>query len=268
MEMTKTVITPPLAQEWMSTANLRNRSLSRAAVSKYARDMREGKWRETHQNAIAFYSDGTLADGQHRLAAIVEARVPVQMFVALGLTRESGSMIDQGRARTVVDALRIGGLVPTSKHTGYSVAIVKLIRAAEVRENHVMSISEVAEKIEMLRSGIDFACTELAGVHGVGLKNATLRAAVACASYHVSPVVLARFCRVMVSGMPESLEDEGLIRLRNWLLIKGAAGGGSDRIDRYMTILRYINDYSRGVTFKKIRVAKSLVFETGAFTCD
>lgn len=265
MEMTKLKVTSAIAQEWLDTVNVSNRNWSHHLVKKYASDMKAGKWRDTHQNVIAFYKDGTLADGQHRLMAIVRSGVPVDMFVASGLSQDDGGMIDQGRPRSVADALKIGGMVSMSGHTTYAVAIVKLISAAEREVATNMTISEVADTIDMLSSGIEFSCAELRSVVGVGLKNATLRSAVTVAYYHFQKPVLQRFCRVIVSGMPEGASDECLIRLRNWMLVSGPTKGGNDRIDRYRTILKYLCYYCQGHSFKYIRVAKSNAVTTGVF---
>jgi hypothetical protein len=266
MEMTKKLITPAMAKDLLDTANNGNRSLSSGNVAKFAADMREGKWRDTHQNVIAFYDDGTLADGQHRLAAISASGVPMMMFVATGLSREDGSMIDQGRTRSVADALKIGGLLSSDKYSTYAVAIVKLIRAAETRMGNAMSISQTAVAIEAIRDGVDFSCAHLSGVQCVGLRNATMRAAVAAAFYNVNVSKLDQFCRVMTTGMPEDFGDEMLVRFRNKLLMDGATKGGQDRIERYQLICKVIDAYNRGISLSRFNKSKGNVFELGVFS--
>ena len=71
--------------------------------------MLSGDWSLTHQG-IAFYDDGSLADGQHRLNAIVSSGVTVKMQVAYGVPRTSGADIDVHRARDASDAVKIGQL--------------------------------------------------------------------------------------------------------------------------------------------------------------
>lgn len=266
MEMTKLKITPVMAKEWLDSANDRNRSLSIRNVKKFASDMENGNWRNTHQNAIAFYNDGTLADGQHRLAAIVESGVALEMFVASGLCREDGGMIDQGRPRSVVDAMKIGGLLSSDKYATYAAAIVKLVFVAEKgKVNRNLSIYEVAEAIEKMREGIDFSCGHLTSIQGVGLKNATMRGAVAVAYYHVDHDRLAQFCRVMVTGMPEDRNDAMLVRLRNHILLKGDVGGGTERVERYKMILKAIANYANNVDVRSFRKTSENAFEVGIF---
>src|SRR5207249_3305120 len=72
-------ITPARAAQWLE-ANTTNRPLSRAVVRSFAEAMRRGEWLVTHQG-IAFDLNSALVDGQHRLAAIIEADLPVELTV-------------------------------------------------------------------------------------------------------------------------------------------------------------------------------------------
>jgi hypothetical protein len=67
------MVTPVKAGEWLQ-ANTPNRPLSKPIVKAFAEAMRRGEWVVTHRG-IAFDTNGVLVDGQHRLAAIVEADV-------------------------------------------------------------------------------------------------------------------------------------------------------------------------------------------------
>lgn len=97
-------ITPDMAREWLK-ANTKNRKIRPHVVDKYASDMMNGDWMVTHQG-IAFDSEGTLIDGQHRLLAISKANVPVQMMVTRGFVPGTMSMIDVGAARKTSDIIR------------------------------------------------------------------------------------------------------------------------------------------------------------------
>jgi hypothetical protein len=72
-------ITPERAEQWLA-ANTANRPVSKSTVRGFAEAMRRGDWLVTHQG-IAFDTNGVLVDGQHRLAAIIEADLPVEMTV-------------------------------------------------------------------------------------------------------------------------------------------------------------------------------------------
>jgi len=97
-------ITPTKAHTWLNR-NTSNRKLRDGWVEKYASDMRAGKWTECIV-PIVFYENGDIADGQHRLWAIIESDTPQRFFVLHGLTREAGLNIDTGGGRNLVDNAR------------------------------------------------------------------------------------------------------------------------------------------------------------------
>lgn len=100
-------VTPKKATEWLN-ANTSNRKLRDGVVEKYAEDMRHGRW--TRCTApICFYEDGDVADGQHRLWAIIESDTTQEFAVLRGLSRADGLNIDTGLNRSLVDNARISG---------------------------------------------------------------------------------------------------------------------------------------------------------------
>jgi hypothetical protein len=58
----------------------------------------------THQD-IAFDSNGVLVDGQHRLAAIIEADLPVEMTVFTDVEPDNFDVLDTGEKRNAADVL-------------------------------------------------------------------------------------------------------------------------------------------------------------------
>ena len=86
MAITMTVenITPEKAREYLKTNTDNYRKISRAKAAIYAREMKAGKW-ELNGEGIMFAEDGTLKNGQHRLAAILMAGIPVRMTVIRGI---------------------------------------------------------------------------------------------------------------------------------------------------------------------------------------
>jgi hypothetical protein len=100
-------ITPNKAAELLD-ANTTNRPLSRPVVRGFAEAMKRGEWVVTHQG-IAFDINGTLIDGQHRLAAIVEADVPVDITVFTDVDEGTFDVLDTGKRRNAADVLAIEG---------------------------------------------------------------------------------------------------------------------------------------------------------------
>lgn len=72
-------------------------------VEKYARAMREGRWR-TNGQSISLSLKNWIVDGQHRLAAVVKTGLTVRMVVALNVPVDSFATIDLG-GRTLSDVV-------------------------------------------------------------------------------------------------------------------------------------------------------------------
>jgi hypothetical protein len=114
-------ITPVKAEE-MLAANTANRPLSKSTVRAFAEAMRRGDWLVTHQG-IAVDSNGVLVDGQHRLAAVIEAGLPVEMTVFTEVEPDTFDVLDTGKRRNAADVLAIEG----EKYTTLLAAMVRTV---------------------------------------------------------------------------------------------------------------------------------------------
>jgi hypothetical protein len=119
----KVFVTSEMAQHWLDNCNKGNRKLKPSKYNQYAKSMTRGQWHETHA-AIAFYKDGTLADGQHRLMAIVVSKVGQWLNVCEGLEKESMPHIDRGAVRTDLDVITFAG---TKTATSSKVAVMRCL---------------------------------------------------------------------------------------------------------------------------------------------
>lgn len=111
------LVTPNLAARWLEK-NTNNRPLRQSLVHKYARDMQAGHWCLTGE-PIKFAADGTLLDGQHRLAALVAANRSVRLTICLGLASDCQISLDTGMPRSMADVLTMAG-----EHDGSNLASV------------------------------------------------------------------------------------------------------------------------------------------------
>lgn len=100
-------ITPAVAAEWLA-ANTHNRNLRDRSVNAYARDIENGDW-ELNGESIKRATDGTLLDGQHRLAAVVKANKAIKALVVSGLPVAAQSTMDTGIGRKFADQLGFAG---------------------------------------------------------------------------------------------------------------------------------------------------------------
>ena len=145
-------LNPELAEKWLGH-NVGNRNLRRQKVQQYARDMREGNWHTSGQ-AIQFDWNGRLVDGQHRLEAVIESGVTIEVLVVKGLDPRAREVIDTGAKRTASDALKFAG------HTQDATLLAAVARIADARENGYLRTA-MATSVPQLSNSDVIAWVEL-----------------------------------------------------------------------------------------------------------
>lgn len=108
IEYERIEVTPAMAKKWLRECNVHNRRMRADNVEAMARDIVEGKWQE-NGDTIRFAEDGALLDGQHRLAAVLEANTSIMMLIVTGLPNRSQDTIDGGARRSLGDVLLLQG---------------------------------------------------------------------------------------------------------------------------------------------------------------
>ena len=253
MKTSVTEVTPEQASYWLSR-NTNNRSVSSKTVELYAREMRSGRWRLTHQG-VAIYDDGVLADGQHRLEAIVKSGVTVPMLITTGVPKGSATGIDAHRARSVSDIVKISGNADWLTN--------KMIQT--LRE--VYSIRKVgADEAVALAEPIKDSLIYVDSLFNLKVKGVTaaLRAAVTLAHLHGEDEQrLAEFVSMFYSGLVTSEEDSAVIKLRDHMTQrdgKRGLGGVQTQIDlnkAQNAIQKFINRQP----VNSLRVLQSLPYD-------
>ena len=114
-------VTPDMAFE-MLEKNTMNRNIDEKRVRQYAKDMKSNRWAQ-NGSTIVIAEDGTLLDGQHRLWAITEAKIPVQLLIVYNADKDSIVTMDIGKARTANNILQI----EQSAHPGTAAKLTKLL---------------------------------------------------------------------------------------------------------------------------------------------
>jgi hypothetical protein len=211
-------ITPKKAEQWLSV-NTTNRKLREGVAERYAADMKGGKWTQCI-TPIAFYEDGELADGQHRLWAIVESGMTVQFPVMRGLSRDDGLNIDTGLNRTLVDNAKIAGSSerPLSHHL---IAVVKAIETGGKCGTGAFTHAQTLELIERHYEAANWALHH--GPRKRGMRNACTLAAIARAYWHERDLArLEQYGAVLDQGFANGEEDSAAVAMRNYLIEKGA----------------------------------------------
>lgn len=100
-------VTPETALAWLER-NTHNRPVRFRHVESLSRDMHNGRW-HYDGSAIRFFDDGGLADGQHRLLAVVDSGKTFPFLIVPGLDRAAQEVVDTGARRSTGDALALRG---------------------------------------------------------------------------------------------------------------------------------------------------------------
>lgn len=94
-------ITPEKAAEYLKS-NTSNRPLRKPIVDFYTREMAEGRWK-LNGESICFTADGGLANGQHRLHAVIKSGATIRAVVVRGCAEGSFATYDSGLNRKASD---------------------------------------------------------------------------------------------------------------------------------------------------------------------
>ena len=236
------VIHPDQALRWLETANTNNRKVSDKYVHRLARDMTAGKWRLTHAG-IAFAPDGTLLDGQHRLWAIVESEVAIEMVVWRNVDPESMMFIDCGKSRSMADILNIAG--ENGEVSNHRLAALRAMLGG-FGNPPTLSPSEMSQALLVHQDALDFALSHLPTVVSArGVNTAMTRAVVARAFYSVDHAMLKDFCRKLTTGIVTSDEESVVVLLRQHLQ-ENRGSSYSQRVQRYGKVQRTLSAWLKG----------------------
>lgn len=236
-------ITPSMAEHYLSK-NVLNRNVSYRLVDKYASDMENNNWELNHQG-IAFYEDGSVADGQHRLLSIIKARKTIQMMVTTGLKKPSAITIDVGRKRSMSDGINIGGLADwiTKRH-------ISLI--GQIADPKILSTQETVEWLEGMKESAQFSM-EVFCSNKRALVNAVLHAAMALAHFHNpdKEAQLRKFAEVYIDGLVTNKKELSAIKLRDEFMTN-TRNGGSYRKDKFLKAQRAIQAFLNEETINRL----------------
>lgn len=244
-------VTPQQAEAWLAKNADFQRKLRDSVVDKYARDMINGQWQLTHQG-IAFDAKGRLIDGQHRLAAVVKAGIPVKMLVVKDSPATAYDHLDLGYGRTAVDILKAQG---EGWITNEWIAVARFMEAgANIKAVFIArSPFELREMVETHKNALAFVFQNVERkVRGVTI--APVLAAVAVAYYiEKDRVKLAEFLRLLVSGVALNPKvDSTVIRLRDSLRDDMVGANTMARISLFLKTQRVVKAYMDGESLSKL----------------
>lgn len=218
-------VTPEIATKWLAR-NTRNRSVHGGQKAVLALDVQRGDWHLTHQGVAFFASDGALADGQHRLLAIVESGTGLWMLATFGLPDDAALGIDQHARRTARDAILVSDPEGRDPHGAMSILRVCYFGPDRARQ----SASVRAKTFDAHAAAVMLADSFRAS-RRAGTSSAAVASVYALAIEAGEPVDrVERFARVMEGAMPAPGEEMAHIA-RGWAINNKPTG--SDEVTAF-----------------------------------
>ncbi len=244
-------INPKRAEKLLNEHNTQNRKLRAGVVEKYAADMAGGKWLKNPQ-PIMFYEDGVLADGQHRLWAVVESGATVPFYVVRGVSKEVALNIDTGFGRSLTDNARISGCDKPVSHSMIAMSVILHYGTRQLGRG--LSNAERLELITRYEPHLLWA--EERRPRKAKVSNGVIGAAVARAHMHERDLErLAEFCAILGGAMPKDPErDVAAHTFRNYVI--GGDDLARDARDLFLKAMNAIKYFMRGRSLTVIKGVK------------
>jgi hypothetical protein len=210
-------VTPEMALDWL-TNQTENRNLRQQDIKVMADDMRNGRWKDNGET-IKFLKDGRLADGQHRLHAVLEAEVNVPFHIVANLDEDALSTIDTGRARQVHDLMKILG---DKLHSPLAASCASMMVTASSQQNitRLASKAKLVEFMQQHRDALEFTMDafprRVRHITGQAVLGAFARAFYTYTTDE-GRERLRRFAQVLMTGMMDK-GDEAAVVLHRYLI--------------------------------------------------
>lgn len=242
------LITPEIAREYL-THNKKNRNLRPRRVQEYAREIKAGKWAKSPES-IAFYENGDLANGQHRLSAVVEADTPAVFYVTYDVPNDC-KIFDRGASRTSADTMKLNDVsAPISTTNGDALINFLFSPYGNVRVSDSTKIDFANKYNDTL---VDALSITNSSKKGNLCRKSPITAALFCALYCGLPMDgLKRFVTVVNEGFPETIEESAAIVLRNYILQTYTGSSQSERKFLFTVATNAIRDFANKNVRKRI----------------
>lgn len=263
MTTAMTFVTPDKARDWLEKNNIGNRDLKRGDVNTLRRQIEEGRYEPTHQG-IGFYEDGTLADGQHRLNAIVQSGIGIWINVTTGLKRTAVHKIDRGIGRTSLDSLHFLGLKADNRSVAVCQCMIYQLEAEKAGRERWDIQKCVSEEFAFHYRRFGEAIEFSVGFGASSKCPAPLKAAVATAWYSEDRQRLAEFMLVMDTGEMFSEDDRAAIRMRDYIRDRKYGQGTTQRNDLFFRCCGAIRYFLARRNLSKLYATPDHVFKFAA----
>lgn len=204
------IVTPQWADETLRLRNKVNRHIDDRRVRIYVRQILDGSW-EINNDDVCFYEDGSLANGQHRLAAVVVAKSPTKLSFKFGIKTEAMVTIDEGRRRSNLDVAKLMGIHTNKKCLAATSFLLEILG---------VKVNMVREQIlDFARFHEDAAIFATKDMNKPPFNKAPIYSAIIKAYYHVDKSRLQQFIDILVTGEKQNIDAPGAAwRFREWII--------------------------------------------------
>jgi ParB-like chromosome segregation protein Spo0J len=194
-----------------------NRKPKRAVIQRYANVMNAGQWQLTHQG-IGISVRGEVIDGQHRIFAVIESGMTIEVLVVRGVSQDAMLVLDNGVQRTDADSIRIADFGLSDLEQIEATSAKRMVRGAR-KFMRPMSRADLRSFILRHRAVIQLAQRGLWQEGRVpNVTHSEVVAVLARAAYHCSREDLLTAAAFLASGNAATERLEPLLVLREWLL--------------------------------------------------
>lgn len=259
IESSVETITPEVAKKYLER-NVNNRNVSKDRVAIYARDILAGNW--TAGSSIGFFENGDLADGQHRLLAVVTANVPAVFVVVRNLPCESKLNHNSGMSQTVANSIKMysGQDEVYGVRVSQSSAFVRTLVEIEVSQKAcLMSPSELIAKMNLVADALSFIAPYVRRKHK-GISASAVWAAIIPAFYVADKSKLATFCEVFTGKRNAIDACESMVMRFATVMITSGHVGFASRLEAFMKTQRCIKAFMEGQSLTRFYAGDGIIY--------
>lgn len=243
------IITPDAATAYLER-NTNNRPKKEKRIKMYAADMKAGRW-QLSPDGISFYTDKSLANGQNRLAAVILANTPVEMYVTYDVPK-STTVFDTGATRSPSDILHLAGY----KQSNLNAATKALRFLFFICSVQNVSPATMGSVIDLYEDKFEAASRTISNTHAHKKEEFSVSRNRSCHAANFTLLlagedeqIVAEFWECIRSGLYDSPSKSAAIIYRNYLLTeyKSKNHGIAVEEESFAMALMAFNDFKNGV---------------------
>ena len=260
MTMSYEFITPELAKKYLEHNNSKNRNISKGTVHAYANDILAGNWTEATGETISFGWDGTMTNGQHRCAAVIEANKGIYCWVCRGT--DPNGIYDSNRRRSVSDQVAIlrPDFEKVYKSTIYRAVVQQIVaHSDEGTSGRKITPSELVDFTDAHKQELDGFFLSISQRKVPKIRVAVVHLSLFMAYMNGVPMSsINQYYDVLCNGYGTGPEDFPVIAYRNYLL--GREASPPKNLDEIKRCQYSLQKYLSGSCSKKTLSPKNLIY--------